>query len=101
MLGVVIASQSGHRLPALTAEEEEALASTPTQEVLGLPMLQPDRVADPLHAYQISKRGNALRVMAEAANRWGKRGARINRISPGIVMTPLANDELSGPRGGG
>jgi len=64
-------------------------------------MLRRDRVTDPLHAYQISKRANALRVMAEAANRWGQRGARINTISPGIVMTTRANDELSGPRGEG
>jgi len=99
--GVVIASQSGHRLPALTPEQDEALATTPTENLLGLPMLRRDRVTDPLHAYQISKRANALRVMAEAANRWGQRGARINTISPGIVMTPLANDELSGPRGAG
>jgi NAD(P)-dependent dehydrogenase (short-subunit alcohol dehydrogenase family) len=84
--GVVIASQSGHRLPALTPEQNKAL--------------QPERVTDPLNAYQISKRGNSLRVMAEAV-RWGKRGARLNTISPGIIMTPLANDELSGPRGAG
>jgi NAD(P)-dependent dehydrogenase (short-subunit alcohol dehydrogenase family) len=98
--GVVIASQSGHRLGALTAEQDAALAMTPTDELLALPMLQPDQVADPLHAYQLSKRGNALRVMAEAV-RWGKRGARVNTISPGIVITPLAKDELTGPRGEG
>lgn len=98
--GVVIASQSGHRLGALTAEEDVALATTPADELLGLPMLQPDQVTDSLHAYQLAKRGNALRVMAEAV-RWGKRGARINTISPGIIMTPLANDELTGPRGEG
>jgi len=98
--GVVIASQSGHRLPALTAEENKALATTPTEELLALPMLQPDRVTDPLHAYQLSKRANSLRVMAEAV-RWGKRGARLNTISPGIIITPLAKDELSGPRGEG
>lgn len=98
--GVVIASQSGHRLPALTPEQNKALATTPTEELLALPMLQADQVADSLHAYQISKRGNALRVMAEAV-RWGKRGARINTISPGIIITPLAKDELSGPRGDG
>jgi len=63
-------------------------------------MLQPDQVKDSLHAYQISKRGNSLRVMAEAV-RWGKRGARVNTISPGIIVTPLAKDELSGPRGEG
>lgn len=98
--GVVIASQSGHRLPALTMEEDAALATTPTDELLGLPMLQPDRVKDTLHAYQLAKRGNSLRVMAEAV-RWGKRGARVNTISPGIIITPLARDELTGPRGEG
>lgn len=98
--GVVIASQSGHRLPALTPEQDKALATTPADELLALPMLQPDQVTDPLRAYQLSKRGNSLRVMAEAV-RWGKRGARINTISPGIIMTPLAKDELSGPRGAG
>ncbi len=98
--GVVIASQSGHRLPALTPDQNKALATTPADELLDLAMLQPDQVTDPLHAYQISKRGNALRVMAEAV-RWGKRGARINTISPGIIFTPLARDELRGPRGDG
>jgi NAD(P)-dependent dehydrogenase (short-subunit alcohol dehydrogenase family) len=88
--GVVIASQSGHRLPALSPEQNKGLATTPADELLALPMLQPDQVNDPLHAYQISKRGNSLRVMAEAV-RWGKRGARINTISPGIIMTPLAD----------
>ena len=97
---VVIASQSGHRLPALTPEQNKALATTPVEELLGLPMLQAEQVSDPLHAYQISKRGNSLRVMAEAV-RWGKRGARVNTISPGIIFTPLARDELSGPRGEG
>jgi NAD(P)-dependent dehydrogenase (short-subunit alcohol dehydrogenase family) len=98
--GVVIASQSGHRLGALTAEQNKALALTPADELLSLPFLQPDQVKDSLHAYQLSKRGNSLRVMAEAV-RWGKRGARVNTISPGIVITPLAKDELTGPRGEG
>jgi NAD(P)-dependent dehydrogenase (short-subunit alcohol dehydrogenase family) len=98
--GVVIASQSGHRLRALTADEDRALALTPTEDLLALPMLQPDTITDPLQAYQFSKRGNSLRVMAEAV-RWGRRGARVNTISPGIVMTPLAKDEFSGPRGPG
>jgi len=98
--GVVIASMSGHRLGALSPEENVALATTPVEELLALPMLQPGRVTDPLNAYQISKRANALRVMAEAV-RWGKRGSRVNTISPGIIITPLANDELSGPRGAG
>ena len=98
--GVVIASQSGHRLPPLTIEQNRALATTPVEELLRLPMLQADQVRDSLHAYQISKRANSLRVMAEAV-RWGKRGARINTISPGIIITPLANDELRGPRDAG
>ena len=98
--GVVIASQSGHRLPSLTPEQNNALATTPADELLNLPMLQPNQVTDSLHAYQISKRGNSLRVAAEAV-RWGKRGARVNTISPGIIMTPLAQDELTGPRGEG
>jgi NAD(P)-dependent dehydrogenase (short-subunit alcohol dehydrogenase family) len=98
--GVVIASQSGHRLPALTAEQNKALATTPAEALLDLPFLQPDRVTDSLHAYQLAKRGNSLRVMAEAV-RWARRGARVNTISPGIIMTPLARDELSGPRGEG
>ena len=96
----MIASQSGHRLPPLSAEQSAALAMTPVEELLKLPMLQADQVKDSLHAYQISKRGNSLRVMAEAV-RWGKRGARINTISPGIIITPLAEDELTGPRGAG
>jgi NAD(P)-dependent dehydrogenase (short-subunit alcohol dehydrogenase family) len=98
--GVVIASQSGHRLPPLTIDQNKALATTPVEELLRLPFLQPDQVTDSLRAYQLSKRGNALRVMAEAV-RWGKRGARINTISPGIIVTPLAKDELTGPRGAG
>jgi NAD(P)-dependent dehydrogenase (short-subunit alcohol dehydrogenase family) len=98
--GVVIASQSGHRLGALSAQENAALATTPTDDLLQLPMLQPDLVTDPLHAYQLAKRGNSLRVMAEAV-RWGKRGARVNTISPGIIFTPLARDELNGQRGPG
>lgn len=98
--GVVIASQSGHRLEPLTIEQNKALATTVTESLLQLDFLQPDKVEDSLHAYQLSKRGNSLRVMAEAV-RWGKRGARINTISPGIIITPLAKDELNGPRGEG
>jgi NAD(P)-dependent dehydrogenase (short-subunit alcohol dehydrogenase family) len=98
--GVVIASQSGHRLGALMPEQNTALATVPADDLLKLPMLQPDQVTDTLHAYQLAKRGNALRVMAEAV-RWAKRGARLNTISPGIIITPLAADELTGPRGEG
>ena len=98
--GIVISSQSGHRLPALTPDQDKALATTPVDALLSLPILQLDRVTDSLYAYQISKRGNSLRVMAEAV-KWGKRGARVNTISPGIIFTPLAYDELNGPRGEG
>jgi NAD(P)-dependent dehydrogenase (short-subunit alcohol dehydrogenase family) len=98
--GVVISSQSGHRLGPLTVEQNKALATTPVEALLHLPFLQRGEVKDTLHAYQLSKRGNVLRVMAEAV-RWGRRGARINSISPGIIITPLANGELNGPRGEG
>lgn len=98
--GVVISSQSGHRLPPLSVEINKELATTPAEELLNLQILQPGQIKDSLHAYQISKRANSLRVMAEAV-RWGKRGARINAISPGIIFTPLARDELKGPRGDG
>lgn len=96
--GVTISSQSGHRMPALTPEQDEQLAMTPTEELLKLPLLQPGQMADTLHAYQMAKRCNVKRVMAEAV-KWGARGARINSISPGIVVTPLAIDEFNGPRG--
>jgi NAD(P)-dependent dehydrogenase (short-subunit alcohol dehydrogenase family) len=96
----IVSSQSGHRLGALSSEQDAALATTPADDLLALEMLQSGRVTDTLHAYQLAKRGNSLRVMAEAV-RWAKRGARVNTISPGIVMTPLANDELTGPRGEG
>ena len=96
--GVTISSQSGHRLPALTPEQDEQLALTPTEELLKLPLLQPANIRDTLHAYQLAKRCNVKRVMAEAVA-WGRRGARINSISPGIIVTPLALDEFNGPRG--
>lgn len=97
-VGVSISSQSGHRMPALTPEEDELLATTPTEELLSLNMLQEGNIHDTLHAYQMAKRCNVKRVMAEAV-KWGKRGARINSISPGIIVTPLALDEFNGPRG--
>ena len=96
--GVTISSQSGWRMPALTAEQDEQLATTPTEELLSLPMLQPGNIRDTLHAYQMAKRCNEKRVMAESVN-WGERGARLNDIAPGIIVTPLAIDEFNGPRG--
>lgn len=98
--GIVISSQSGHRLPPLTAEQNELLALTPSDDLLALDFLQPEIIETTLRAYQFAKRCNVLRVMA-ASREWGQRGARINSISPGIVMTPLASDEINGPRGKG
>lgn len=97
-VGVTISSQSGHRMPALSAEVDEQLATTPTEELLSLEVLQPQNIRDTLHAYQMAKRCNVKRVMAEAV-KWGERRARINSISPGIIVTPLAIDEFNGPRG--
>ena len=96
--GVTISSQSGHRMPALTPEEDEQLACTPTEELLKLDILQPENIKDTLHAYQMAKRCNEKRVMSESV-KWGEKGARINSISPGIIVTPLAIDEFNGPRG--
>ncbi|WP_294626327.1 SDR family oxidoreductase [uncultured Bilophila sp.] len=97
-VGVTISSQSGHRMPALGIEVDEELATSPTEELLELEVLQAANIRDTLHAYQMAKRCNVKRVMAEAV-KWGARGARINSISPGIVVTPLALDEFKGPRG--
>jgi NAD(P)-dependent dehydrogenase (short-subunit alcohol dehydrogenase family) len=97
-VGVTISSQSGHRMKQLTPEEDEQLACTPTEELLKLPLLQPENIQDTLHAYQLAKRCNEKRVMAESV-KWGAKGTRINSISPGIIVTPLAMDEFNGPRG--
>jgi NAD(P)-dependent dehydrogenase (short-subunit alcohol dehydrogenase family) len=96
--GIMISSQSGFRMPALTAEEDEQLATTPTEELLSLDILQPENIRDTLLAYQLAKRCNEKRVMAQSVE-WGKRGARLNDIAPGIIVTPLAIDEFNGPRG--
>lgn len=97
-VGVTISSQSGHRMKQLTPEEDEQLACTSTEELLKLPLLQPENIQDTLHAYQLAKRCNEKRVMAESV-KWGIKRARINSISPGIIVTPLAIDEFNGPRG--
>ncbi|WP_455152311.1 SDR family oxidoreductase [Butyricicoccus sp.] len=97
-VGVTISSQSGWRMPALTAQQDEQLATTPTEELLSLDILQPGNIRDTLHAYQMAKRCNEKRVMAQSVE-WGKRGARLNAIAPGIIVTPLAIDEFNGIRG--
>lgn len=97
--GVTVSSQSGYRMLALTPEADRLLATTPAEELLALEMLRPENIRDTLHAYQMAKRCNVKRVMAEAV-KWGERGARLNSLSPGIIVTPLAIDEFNGPRGG-
>ena len=97
-VGVTISSQSGKRMPQLTAEEDALLACTETEKLLELDILKPENIRDTLHAYQMAKRCNEKRVMAESV-KWGERKARINSISPGIIVTPLAIDEFNGPRG--
>ena len=97
-VGVTISSQSGWRMPALTAEQDMQLATTPAEELLSLDFLRPENIRNTLHAYQLAKRCNEKRVMAQAVE-WGKRGARLNDIAPGIIVTPLALDEFNGPRG--
>ena len=97
-VGVTISSQSGHRMGQLSPEADEQLACTPTEELLSLELLRPENIRDTLHAYQMAKRCNEKRVMAESV-KWGEKGARLNSISPGIIVTPLAIDEFNGPRG--
>ena len=73
-------------------------SQAPVEAILKLDILQPENIRDTLHAYQMAKRCNEKRVMAESV-KWGEKGARINSISPGIIVTPLAIDEFNGPRG--
>lgn len=96
--GIVISSMAGHRLRALEPEQDDALRNTPTDELLGLPFLTGEAVPNSTAAYEISKRANNLRVQS-ASIRWGDRGARVNSLSPGIIVTPLAQQELDSDRG--
>ncbi|MCX7282563.1 MAG: SDR family oxidoreductase [Novosphingobium sp.] len=98
--GLIVSSMAGHMLPPLPMEQEQALAFTPADELLALPFLDAQSVPDSMVAYCIAKRANALRVRA-AAMSWGAKGARVNAISPGIVVTPLALHELNSPIGDG
>lgn len=98
--GVVISSMAGYMPPPLPREQDQALASTPADELLGLPFLGSEAIPNSGAAYGMSKRANHLRVQAESL-RWAERGARINSISPGIIATPLAQHEMAssvGPR---
>src|SRR4051794_32644153 len=94
--GVPTPSTAAHTPPPLDPQTAHALAFTPVEELLALPVLGPDAVPNSGAAYAISKQANHLRVQA-AAVPWGDRGARVNCISPGIILTPLARDEMSGP----
>lgn len=96
--GIVISSQSGFRMMQLTPEEDRQLALTPTEELLDLPLLAEENIETTLQAYQLAKRCNEKRVMGESV-KWGARGARLNDIAPGIIVTPLALDEFNGIRG--
>jgi NAD(P)-dependent dehydrogenase (short-subunit alcohol dehydrogenase family) len=97
--GLIISSMAGHMMPALPSEQDQALLHTATEDLLSLPFLQADVIPNSVVAYMIAKRANHLRVQASAIS-WGKRGARVNSISPGIVVTPLAQHELNSEIGG-
>lgn len=96
--GLMISSMAGHMMPALPQEQDKALAFTPTEELLDLPFLKGDAIPNTLVAYMMAKRANHLRVQASAMS-WGEKGARVNSISPGIIVTPLARHELDSPIG--
>lgn len=97
--GVVIASMAGTMAAEqLPAELVGALALTPTDQLAALPFLQEGGIPDPGAAYGIAKRGNQVRVRA-ASLAWGARGARINSISPGVISTPMGEQELAGESG--
>jgi NAD(P)-dependent dehydrogenase (short-subunit alcohol dehydrogenase family) len=96
--GLVISSMAGHMSSPLPPEQIRALAFAPADELLKLPFLSSDAVPNSGIGYIISKRANQLRVQAESI-RWGKRRARVNSISPGIVATPLAQHELASATG--
>ena len=98
--GVAIASMAGHMFPPLTAEQEHALAHTPSGELLWLEFVSSQKITDSGIAYGIAKQANHIRVRAASAH-WGRRGARINSISPGIISTPMGQQELASAVGDG
>lgn len=98
--GLVVSSMAGHMGERLCADVEQALATTPADDLLALPCLSIKAVPNSMVGYIVAKRANILRVQAEAI-RWGACGARVNAISPGIIATPLAQHELNSPIGDG
>lgn len=99
---VCISSMACYLLPPLTPEFERHLATAPREEILGHPDLRINDLAEGYEgagaAYSISKRANLVRVQASAGI-WGRKGARINSVSPGVVSTELGRKELEGPAG--
>jgi NAD(P)-dependent dehydrogenase (short-subunit alcohol dehydrogenase family) len=96
--GVVIASMAGHFHPAMDPQVEQQLAGAPAEELLAHPACAPALFRNPAEAYGFAKRANHLRVAA-AATSWGKRGTRINSVSPGIISTAMGMQELNGDAG--
>jgi NAD(P)-dependent dehydrogenase (short-subunit alcohol dehydrogenase family) len=96
--GVVIASMAGHFHPPMDPGVEQQLAIAPAEELLAIPACAPALFCNPAEAYSFAKRANHLRVSA-AATSWGKRGARINSVSPGIISTAMGMQELNGDSG--
>lgn len=92
--GLIISSQTGYMMD-FDPKLENLLARTPASELGELEFVKKDAAANPGIAYIASKRCNHLRVQAAAATSWAQARARINSISPGIILTPLAYDELA------
>ena len=95
--GVFISSMAG-TMASLDPDVELRLATTPTDQLLELGELSADAISDSGTAYAVAKRANQVRVRAASLS-WGKRGARVNSLSPGIISTPMGAAELDGPHG--
>lgn len=96
---VIVASMAGHLTAPLPPEQERALATTSTSELLALEFLGPDQIEHPATAYGVAKHANVLRVRSAAAS-WGAAQARVNSISPGVISTAIGRQELTGEAGG-
>ena len=92
--GLVISSQTGYMFP-IPYETEQEILRTPTEELMELPFIRETAVRNSGTAYMIAKRVNQLQIMRAAATAWKARRARINTVSPGVIVTPLAYDEFA------
>ena len=92
--GLIISSQTGYMFPIPNDIELEIL-KTPTEELMDLPFIQETAMSNSGLAYMIAKRVNHLQAQKAAATTWKQRRARINTISPGVIVTPLAYDEFA------